>query len=77
MRLSSLSPVPRIFYGIALFFQPWRYDESGGIRQDAERYARPYYILGIVLDAFVIVLYIITRTTGMPFRGPDAAGGNR
>ncbi len=62
----------QFFYGIALFFQPWRYDESGGVRKDAERYARPYYILGIVLDAFVIILYLITRTTGMPFLGPDA-----
>jgi hypothetical protein len=63
----------QFFYGIALFFQPWRYDESGGVRKDAERFARPYYILGIVLDAFAIVLYIITRTTGLPFLGHDAA----
>ena len=63
----------QFFYGIALFFQPWRYDESGGVRKDAERFARPYYILGIVLDVFVIVLYIITRTTGLPFLGSDAA----
>jgi hypothetical protein len=62
----------QFFYGIALFFQPWRYDESGGMRKDADRFGRPYYILGIILDAFIIVFYIITRTTGMPFLGADA-----
>jgi len=63
----------QFFYGIALFLQPWRYDEDGNWRDDAGRSGRPYYIIGIFLAAAVIVVYIITRTSGMPFLGPEAA----
>jgi hypothetical protein len=63
----------QFFYGFGLLFQPWRYDETGGTRANADRFGRPYYVLGLVLTASVIVLYLITRTTGMPFFGPQAA----
>ncbi len=63
----------QLFYGVALLFRPWRYDKSGSVRRDSRRYARPYYVLGITLSASVLVLYLVTRTTGMPFFGPDAA----
>jgi hypothetical protein len=62
----------QFFYGIALFLQPWRYDEEGQIRKNADNYGRPYFILGTVLTASVMLVYIVTRTTGMPFFGPDA-----
>jgi hypothetical protein len=62
----------QFFYGLALFLRPWRYDDEGGIRPDADQYGRPYFVLGTVLTAAVIIVYIITRTTGMPFFGPDA-----
>lgn len=63
----------QFFYGLALLLQPWRYDDTGGVRSDSDRFGRPYYILGIVLNAFVITLYAVTRTTGLPFLGPEAA----
>ncbi len=63
----------QFFYGFGLFLQPWRYDDTGGMRPDGDRYGRPYYLLGIILTAFIIVLYIVTRTTGMPFFGPAAS----
>jgi hypothetical protein len=62
----------QFFYGIVLFLRPWRYDEDGKLRENAGRSGRPYFILGTVLTASVIIIYIITRTTGMPFFGPDA-----
>ena len=62
----------QFFYGIALFLRPWRYDEDGNLRANADRFGRPYFILGAVLTSSVIIVYIITRTTGMPFFGPDA-----
>ena len=62
----------QFFYGIALFLQPWRYDEEGGLRSNPDRGGRPYFILGIVLTAAVPAIYIVTRTTGMPFFGPAA-----
>ncbi len=62
----------QFFYGMALFLQPWRYDEDGNERPDADRYGRPYFILGTILTASIIVVYIVTRTTGMPFFGPEA-----
>ena len=63
----------QFFYGLALFLSPWRFDDEGALRPDAERYGRPYFILGTVLTASVIVVYGITRTTGMPFFGPAAS----
>jgi peptidoglycan/LPS O-acetylase OafA/YrhL len=62
----------QFFYGLALFLRPWRYDEDGNTRPDADRYGRPYFILGTILTASVIMVYIVTRTTGIPFFGPDA-----
>jgi len=62
----------QFFYGIALLLQPWRYDEDGNWRDDAGRSGRPYYIIGILLAAAVIIVYIITRTSGMPLLGPEA-----
>jgi len=62
----------QFFYGLALFLRPWRFDEDGSLSPDAERHGRPYFILGTVLTASVIVVYILTRTTGIPFLGPDA-----
>jgi peptidoglycan/LPS O-acetylase OafA/YrhL len=62
----------QFFYGLALFLRPWRYDDDGNLRPHADSYGRPYFILGTVLTASVIVIYIVTRTSGMPFFGPDA-----
>jgi len=62
----------QFFYGFGLLLQPWRYDDTGGVRADADRYGRPYYVLGLVLTASIVVLYVITRTTGIPFFGPEA-----
>ncbi len=62
----------QFFYGFALFLQPWRYSEDGGVRTNPDRYGRPYFVLGTVLTASVIIVFIISRTTGMPFLGPGA-----
>ena len=62
----------QFFYGMALFLRPWRYDETGGIRDNPDIYGRPFYLLGIVLAGFVMVLYVITRTSGLPFFGEQA-----
>ena len=62
----------QFFYGVALFLQPWRYDEEGRVRENADSYGRPYFILGTVLTAAVMLMYVVTRTTGLPFFGPDA-----
>ena len=66
----------QFFYGFGLFLQPWRYGDGGKERENGEAYGRPYYVLGLVLAACVVLLYVITRTTGMPFLGP-AAGPER
>lgn len=62
----------QFFYGFALFIRPWRFDGEGNLRQNADRYGRPFFILGTTLTGAVIVVYIVTRTTGMPFFGRDA-----
>jgi hypothetical protein len=58
-------------YGLILIVQPWNYDETGG-RRDGRRYARRFYRAGIVANVMLIVLYLLTRTVGIPFFGPSA-----
>lgn len=62
----------QFFYGFGLFLQPWRYNETGDLRDNPDSFGRPYFILGLVLTASIVILYIITRTTGIPFLSPDA-----
>lgn len=62
----------QFFYGFGLLLRPWAYDDTGGPRSDPDRFGRPYYVLGLVLTASIVILYLITRTTGMPFFGPQA-----
>lgn len=58
-------------YGLILIVQPWNYDETGG-RRDGARYARRFFLGGIAVNGFLIVLYLVTRTVGIPFLGPSA-----
>lgn len=59
-------------YGLALLLEPWRWDETGGIREDGDRYSRSVYLLGAAGNAVIIGLYVVTRTVGIPFFGPEA-----
>lgn len=61
----------QFIYGLILIVQPWNYDESGGHR-DGSRYARHFYLAGIALNAFMVALYLVTRTVGIPLLGPEA-----
>jgi len=63
----------QFFYGFGLLLKPWRYDETGGLREDGDRFGRPYYVLGLALTVSVVVVYVVSRTTGLPFFGPSAA----
>jgi hypothetical protein len=63
----------QFFYGFSLFLQPWRYDENGGVRADAVVAGRPYFIMGLSLIGASLFMYIISRTTGLPFLGQAAA----
>ncbi|CAN5895437.1 hypothetical protein BH23ACT12_BH23ACT12_11290 [soil metagenome] len=58
-------------YGLILIVQPWNYDQTGG-KRDGGRYARHFYRAGIAVNSLLIVLYLITRTVGIPFLGPSA-----
>ena len=62
----------QIVYGLVLIMQPWRYDETGGLRTSGASRARPVFVLGVVGNGLIILLYIITRTVGIPFFGPGA-----
>lgn len=58
-------------YGLVLIVQPWNYDQTGG-RRDGGRYARSFYRAGIAVNVLLIVLYVVTRTVGIPWLGPAA-----
>jgi hypothetical protein len=61
----------QFLYGLVLIVQPWNYDQTGG-RREGGRYARIFYRAGIAGNAFLIVLYLVTRTVGIPWLGPAA-----
>jgi hypothetical protein len=63
----------QFFYGLGLFLQPWRYDETGAVRVQAEQQGHPYYVAGLAMTVCTIVAFVISRTTGIPWLGPDAA----
>ena len=62
----------QLFFGIVLLIQPWRYDESGGVREDSGGAGKSYFSAGLAVSASVILVYIVSRTTGLPFLGDDA-----
>jgi hypothetical protein len=64
----------QICCGLIYFIQPWRYDETGGNRSDEEAapYGRPWFLAGIAGNSAIILLFLITRTVGIPFFGPGA-----
>lgn len=64
-----LAALVQLFYGLLLIFQPWQPDP---IRERAGFSAKYLYWAGIIGNGFLIVLYIITRTLGIPFFGPEA-----
>ena len=57
------------FYGLILIFQPWQPDP---IRETTGFSARSVYLVGIIGNMLIILLYVITRTVGIPFFGPEA-----
>jgi hypothetical protein len=62
----------QFFYGLALFLQPWRYDDDGEVRSNPERAGRTFYVLGLIMSLAMIAMYIVTRTSGLSFLAPDA-----
>ena len=62
----------QFFLGLALFLQPWQYAEDGSIRPQAESAGASYFWLGLILSVISVAGYIVTRTTGLAFLGPEA-----
>ena len=59
----------QLFYGLLLVFQPWQPDPIRGTKGFPAKYL---YWAGIIGNGFLIVLYVVTRTVGIPFFGPEA-----
>lgn len=66
-----LAAAGQVIYGLVLLVQPWRYDETGGL-QDGTAQALVYFRAGVAANCLFILLYLVTRTTGVPFVGPAA-----
>lgn len=56
-------------YGLLLIFQPWQPDPIRGTTGFSVHWL---YWVGVAGNAFLILLYIVTRTVGIPFFGPEA-----
>lgn len=61
----------QVVFALILLVRPWRYDETGGLR-DGDSHARPFYLAGAIANSFFVLLYALTRTSGIPFFGPRA-----
>lgn len=59
-------------FGLVVLAQPWRYEKDGSARVASAGWEKPFYLLGIVGNAAVVTLYIVSRTAGIPFFGPGA-----
>ncbi|MDQ3947454.1 MAG: hypothetical protein M3357_20310 [Actinomycetota bacterium] len=70
----ALAAVGQVFFGALLLAAPWRYDDTGGLvsAAAATRPERALCVIGIAGNAAVILLYVVTRTVGVPFLGPAA-----
>ncbi len=75
----ALAALGQVFFGGLLLTSPWNYDETGGRVADdgaggggGRRTERLVALVGIVANSAVIVLYVVTRTVGVPFLGPAA-----
>ena len=64
-----LAALGQLFYGLLLVFQPWQPDP---IRETKGFPASYLYWAGIIGNGFLIALYVVTRTIGIPFFGPEA-----
>ncbi len=56
-----LVALAQVAAGLVLFIQPWRYDSTGGIRQGALHYARPFFVAGISFNGVLVVLWLVSR----------------
>lgn len=64
-----MAALVQLFYSLLLIFQPWQPDPIRGTKGFSVVYL---YLVGIIGNGFLIVLYIVTRTFGIPFFGPEA-----
>lgn len=68
----GLAAIAQVFYGGLLLLVPWRYDGTGGLRPSTAGTDRMVYATGALGMAALIVVYVISRSVGIPFLGPDA-----
>ena len=62
----------QIAYALAIFVQPWLHDPPDAARNGPHSVMPAVYMGGAVGNLAIIALYIVTRTVGIPFLGPDA-----
>lgn len=58
--------------GLVVFIQPWRYDSTGGVREADARYARPFFMAGIIFNSGLVLLWLASRLVRLPPGGLDA-----
>ncbi len=69
-----LVALAQVAAGLVLFVQPWRYDSTGGIRQGASRYARPFFVAGIVFNSLLVLLWLVSRVVDLSLTAEASMG---
>ncbi len=67
-----VAAVAQMGYAIVLIMAPWRGAAAVGplaLGVHAERF---FYLMGVAGNVAIVALYVVTRTIGVPFFGPDA-----
>jgi hypothetical protein len=59
----------QVVLGLALLTDAINADESGA---NWRRLKRAMYVAGVIGNALLILMYVVTRTIGIPFLGPGA-----
>ena len=59
-------------YAFVIFLLPLLYASAGPSHSKEAGVMRSVYLLGAVGNAAIVVLYVVTRTLGVPFVGPAA-----
>lgn len=68
----AFAAIAQLFFGVLLLLQPWQPSRYAPAPRNPALLKRRFYQAGVAGNAAVVLLYLMTRTVGIPFFGPEA-----